>query len=287
MNGSNTELDSYLESYHDKYLYDLLHRYERTILGSNALASSVQDEHLVIDINIQFNYPMEIQVLSSEPSKPQEATSQSYFMVSRLSLQPQTLQLLRSQYMSSFSGFGIEFESTNRAKVLQLFCRQLYSSMMSFYRNPTVFAHVRGDLIYARIREILREKIILRKQLTTNFKFKNLDSGHQIFDNGFDLQSPRERSDRSADADRTPQSHANISGLKKKAKGPSQVSYSVSLHNAAKNNTLNIPALQQANSIKQQPASSLSGLSGAGAKTGDVDDHELLDLGDDDDDGPN
>jgi len=163
MNGSNAEFDSYLESYHDKYLYDLLHRYERTILGSNALASTMQDEHLVIDINIQFNYPMEIQVLSSEPSKPQEATSQNYFMVSRLSLQPQTVQLLRSQYMSSFSGFGIEFESTNRAKVLQLFCRQLYSSMMSFYRNPTVASHVRGDLIYARIREILREKIILRK----------------------------------------------------------------------------------------------------------------------------
>ena len=28
------------------------------------------------------------------------------------------------------------------------------------------------------------------------------------------------------------------------------------------------------------------GLSGAGAKSGDVDDHQLLDLGDDDDDGP-
>lgn len=88
--------------------------------------------------------------------------------------------------MSSFSGFGIEFESTNRVKVLQLFCRQLYSSMMSFYRNPTVLSQVRGDLIYDRIREILREKIIQRKQLTNNFKFKNLDSG-QIFDNGFDL----------------------------------------------------------------------------------------------------
>ena len=33
--------------------------------------------------------------------------------------------------------------------------------------------------------------------------------------------------------------------------------------------------------------SGLTGLSGAGAKSGDVDDHELLDLGDDDDDGPN
>lgn len=52
MNATNTEFDSYLESYHDKYLYDLLHRYERTILGSNALANSVQDEHLIIDINV-------------------------------------------------------------------------------------------------------------------------------------------------------------------------------------------------------------------------------------------
>lgn len=123
MNGSNAEFDSYLESYHDKYLYDLLHRYERTLLGSTALADSIQDEHLFIDINIQFNYPMEIQVLSSEPGRPSEPTSQQYFMVSRLSFQPQTLQLLRSQHMSSFSGFGIEFESTNRIKVLQLFCR--------------------------------------------------------------------------------------------------------------------------------------------------------------------
>ena len=52
MNGSNTEFDSYLETYHDKYLYDLLNRYERTLLGTNALASSMQDEHLFIDINI-------------------------------------------------------------------------------------------------------------------------------------------------------------------------------------------------------------------------------------------
>lgn len=59
MNGSNAEFDSYLESYHDKYLYDLLHRYERTILGSNALAS-VNDEHLFVDVHIAFNYPVEI-----------------------------------------------------------------------------------------------------------------------------------------------------------------------------------------------------------------------------------
>ena len=85
--------------------------------------------------------------------------------------------------MSSLSGFGIEFESTNRIKVLQLFCRQLYNSMVSFYQNPLVFQHVRGDLIYDRISEVLRERIVARKQLTNNYKFKNLDSTHQLFDN--------------------------------------------------------------------------------------------------------
>ena len=35
---------------------------------------------------------------------------------------------------------------------------------MSFSQNPLVFSHIRGELIYERIREILREKIIDRKQ---------------------------------------------------------------------------------------------------------------------------
>lgn len=93
------------------------------------------------------------------------------------------------------------------------------------------------------------------------------------------------KSPKVADPDATPKSHAKVSALKKK--GSNQVSYSMSLQNAAKNNTLNIPVLQQTNSIKQKQVGSLSAMSGAGAKTGDVDDHELLDLGDDDDDGPN
>jgi len=50
--------------------------------------------------------------------------------------------------------------------------------MMSFSQNPLVFSHIRGELIYERIREILREKIIDRKQGTNNFKFKNLEAGN-------------------------------------------------------------------------------------------------------------
>lgn len=136
---------------------------------------------------------------------------------------------------------------------------------------------------------MLRDKIILRKQLTNNFKFKNLDTGHQMFGDGFDLHSPRDqRANEKSPDDRTPQSHANISGLKKNMKGPNGApSYSMSLQNAAKNNTLNIPVLQQMNSLKQAQVANLTGISGAGAKTGDVDDHELLDLGDDDEDAPN
>ncbi len=60
LQGSNTELDSYLESYNDKYLYELLHIYESTILGTSHLASSLQDEHLFLDIHIQFNCPVEM-----------------------------------------------------------------------------------------------------------------------------------------------------------------------------------------------------------------------------------
>ena len=155
--------------------------------------------------------------------------------------------------------------------------------MMSFYQNPTVFSQVRGDLICDRLREVLRERIALRKANTHNYKFKNMDSAQQIFDNGF--QSPRgdQIDDRTAEmedpTDRTPQSHAGVSGFKKK-KGVNQVSYSMSLQNAAKNNTLNIPA---SNKISQKGISGLNGFSGAGAKTGDVDEHEMLDLGDDDD----
>lgn len=142
-------------------------------------------------------------------------------MVSRLSFQPQTVQLIRSQYMSSFSGFGIEFESTNRTKVLQLFCRQVYSSLMSFYQNPLVSQHVRGGLIRDRLRDVLREKIIHRKQLTNNYKFKNLDNTHPIFDNGFELPDEGNQADQIGAADKTPKSHAKIAGHKKKTKGPS------------------------------------------------------------------
>lgn len=115
--------------------------------------------------------------------------------------------------------------------------------MMSFYQNPTVFSHVRGDLIRERLREVLRERISMRKANTHNFKFKNLDSTHQILDKGFEYKSPR--GDKTTEilgdpSDRTPQSHAVVSGFKKK-KGGEQVSYSMSLQNAAKNNTLNIP----------------------------------------------
>lgn len=63
--------------------------------------------------------------------------------------------------------------------------------MMSFYQNPIVFSNIRGDLIYNRMREILREKIVQRKQGTNNFKFKNLESGHQLIDNVLFLKSPR------------------------------------------------------------------------------------------------
>lgn len=58
------------------------------------------------------------------------------------------------------------------------------------------------------------------------------------------------------------------------------MSYSMSLQNAAKNNTLNIPS---PNTIQQKGLPSLNGLSGAGAKTGDADEHDMLDLGEDDD----
>ena len=88
--------------------------------------------------------------------------------------------------------------------------------------------------------------------MTSNFKYKNLE----FFDPGFDLQSPRDNLDSQIQGkpqltDSTPQSNAKISGLMKKAKGPGGAPYSVSLQNAAKTNTLNIPVLQQANSLNK------------------------------------
>ena len=63
--------------------------------------------------------------------------------------------------------------------------------MMSFYQSPTVFSQVRGDLLRERLREALRERIAMRKANTHTFKFKNMDSTHQIFENGFEYKSPR------------------------------------------------------------------------------------------------
>ena len=48
----NTEFDSYLESHHDKYFYELLHRHEMAILGGTNITSALQDEHMFLDINV-------------------------------------------------------------------------------------------------------------------------------------------------------------------------------------------------------------------------------------------
>jgi len=53
--------------------------------------------------------------------------------------------------------------------------------MMAFYQNPLVFQLKRGELIYNKTGEVLREKIQLRKQLTNAFKFKNLEYFAQTF----------------------------------------------------------------------------------------------------------
>jgi len=58
----------------------------------------------------------------------------------------------------------------------------------------------------------------------------------------------------------------------------------MSLQNAAKINSLNIPVLQQVTLKTQQIGGGVVGASGAGAKRGDVDDHDLIDFGDDDSD---
>ena len=63
-----------------------------------------------------------------------------------------------------------------------------------------------------------------------------------------------------------------------------QVSYGVSLQNAAKINSLNIPVLQQVTSKSQQIGGGHVGASGAGAKRGDIDDHDVIDIGDEDSD---
>jgi hypothetical protein len=87
----NAEFAEYLDSHHDKYLYELLHKFELSLLGSTHLSTALKDEHLFLDVHFQFNHPIEIQVLSSEPTKQNEPISQNYFMVSRLSLQPQSI----------------------------------------------------------------------------------------------------------------------------------------------------------------------------------------------------
>jgi hypothetical protein len=67
-----------------------------------------------------------------------------YQPVCRLAIQPTQLLFSRSLRLSSFSAFGVEFESTNKIKVLQLFVHQLRDSMRSFLGNPIIQEHIQG-----------------------------------------------------------------------------------------------------------------------------------------------
>lgn len=69
--GSNTDLDCYLEAYHDKYFYEFMSKFEKQLIGNKVK----NDENLIIDISVEFAYPVQIQFYTSEPSKPYEATS--------------------------------------------------------------------------------------------------------------------------------------------------------------------------------------------------------------------
>lgn len=42
--GMSTEFDCYLDSHHDKYLYEMLHKYEVALVGSTNLTSALKDE---------------------------------------------------------------------------------------------------------------------------------------------------------------------------------------------------------------------------------------------------
>ena len=74
-----------------------------------------------------------------------------YHPVCKLKVQPAQYQFTRSQRLTSFSGCGFEFESTNRVRVLQLFAKQLQHSVKSFLENPIIQEHLEGEKVLARL----------------------------------------------------------------------------------------------------------------------------------------
>ena len=103
---------------------------------------------------MSINQPIYLQVLSGDG----QTRGAEYQPVCRLAVQPTQLRFSRSARLSSFAAFGLEFESTNKVKVLQLFARQLRDSMKSFFGSPIIQDHIQGQKVYHRLERMLRVK---------------------------------------------------------------------------------------------------------------------------------
>lgn len=83
----------------------------------------------------------------------------SYHLVCSLKLQPNHFYFNRSPALTSFSAFGVEFESSNRLLVMQMFAKQLHHSFTSFVNNPLIEEYLQGKRVIAKLRHLLHEQI--------------------------------------------------------------------------------------------------------------------------------
>lgn len=114
----------------DKYLYESLLRYSKKF---SANGDQDEDTDPTITLEVYVNSPISVQFLSSS-SQPK--ASSEYKSVCRIGVQPSQILFSRTRYASSFQACGVEFESTNRIKVLQAFARQLHETMRGFLTTP-------------------------------------------------------------------------------------------------------------------------------------------------------
>ena len=81
----------------DKYLYDVLLKYERYISGGLPVGHEP-----TAHVQVQINQPITLQIVTNERNS-------DYSQVCRVSIQPNVFEFFRDIRQTSFSAFGIEF----------------------------------------------------------------------------------------------------------------------------------------------------------------------------------